>query len=151
MTTVTNTTQLDLFPTIRTVLRNNTTLAANFSESQIVEYEPAIKSSNFPGFPYIVVNIPETDTELSTLKHDLTFKDFVVTCELVVEYHARDKVRGFCNDIIYQMETSEDTFEAIGYYNDDIDLISKDDEEIIEEKRVVRVTFEFMFSGGVCR
>lgn len=148
---ITSTTQLSTFETVRDIFLADSTLSKKFKESNIYQFEPNMKSLSFRSLPYIVINIPNTETELLTMNHEQTQKEFNIEIVLVVAYEpARDKVLEYMNAIIDSLENSESTFDALGYFNLRIDAETPT-VELIKEKQVVVSLMTLSFSGGVAR
>lgn len=124
MAEIVATTQLSLFSIIKSVILSNSTLSARFNSNNILQYEPKHKSANFCGFPYLVIKVPTTSTDFVTLNHSTTDKEFNTEIFIVMEYLARDSFLSYVNQLIYQIELSESTFESSGYFNVKIDLRS---------------------------
>lgn len=148
--TITNTTQLSTFSIIKGILKNNSTLAAKFKDSDYYEFEPNLKSMRSSDLPYIVIELPTTDTGMMTLNNSKTFKDLSISIMLVIDYDARSKFLGYANAIIRQIESAETTFEASGYYGIKIDLIDTSI-EVIDQKQVIVGEFEITSVGSVRR
>lgn len=150
MAEINNGTQLSVFSTIVTILRNDATLAAAFPTSHFYEDEPKAKSSSFTGFPYMVIHIPTTETDLLVFDNSVTLKDFGITIEMVEDYTARSNVTTHANKVIRQIESSEATLQAIGYYNPRCEVVARE-LELINQKDVITVTFDVITKGYVGR
>lgn len=150
MTSITNTTQLSTFSLIRGLLISNTTLKTKFNMNNVFEFEPKHKSSNFYGFPYLVIQVPTTETDLLTFNHANTIKDFNVTILMVMDYEARAKVTEYCNAVIKSIESNESSFQSVGYYNPRIELISATP-EIQDQKQLIVSEFRLELMGCVER
>jgi hypothetical protein len=145
-----NKTQLSLFETIRTVLRSNSTISAKFKESDFYDFEPNLKSIS-SSVPFISISYPEQGTtDLITLNHKLTTKPYDITIKLEMDYEARSKFSGFGNAIIYQLEHSESTFEALGLYDLRVRAQSPGI-DIIEGKQMIVCPFVLTFGAVVSR
>lgn len=143
------TTQLDLFLTIKSTLKSNTTIKAYFKDKDFYEFEPSVKELNSNSFPYIVISIPSTETDLLTFK-TTTKKTFTVDLLVAWDFSAKDKYRSIINNIISALEAAETTFDALGYYNLKID---SDGHTIdyISDKKVIAGGLTLTFSGAVNR
>lgn len=151
MTSVTKSSQLDIFSLIKQVLRTSTVLNGKFGTNDYYEYEPNQKSSAFNGFPYIVIRVPSTETDLLVLNHTTTIKGFNIPIILRVEFSARDNFKTYANAILDTLESGTTTFQDSGYYDINIDLIDTDDQAIIDQKEIVEGMFELTFQGYVNR
>lgn len=154
MVEITNTTQLDFFSILKSVLKTNTVINDIFG-SKIRQFEPDPKESKFKNYPYIWAKIPTTpETELITLDHGTTNKLFnvemFVRTSYINELH-KQKFRRWLNSIISVVEGSETTFDNSGYYNIRINLVDIDDQQIISQKQLLEAKFELTFSGFVAR
>ena len=150
MPSITNTTQFSTFALIRGILISNTTLKTKFNLNYVFEFEPKHKSINFCGFPYLVIQVPTTETDLLTFNHANTIKDFNVTILMVMDYEARDNVTNYCNALIKAIESKESSFQSVGYYNPKIELISAVP-EIQDQKQLIVSEFRLELMGGVER
>lgn len=147
---ITVTTQLDIFDIVRDILRNNSDIASRFSESQFYEFEPNPKSSDFKGYPIIIIEFPQTKTDLLTINHKTTFKEFTANLLLRMDYEARSKFGDYANLIISQIESSESSFETYGYFSPKIELTDTS-MNVIDQKKVVEGTFSLQLTGVVNR
>lgn len=148
--TITNTTQLSTFSIIKGILKNNSTLSAKFKDSDYYEFEPNMKSMSSNDLPYIVIELPTTDTGIMTVDNSISFKELSIPLMLVVDYDARSKFTEYANAIIKQIESSESTFEASGYYGIRIDLVDTSI-EIVDQKQIIVGEFEITSIGSVRR
>lgn len=147
---VTNSTQLNTFDTIKTILLTDSTLNSNIKSTGIYEYEPKLKSQEFKGFPYMIVRVPSnSDIDPNTLNRTSKIKQFDIIIELVVEYAARSNVRDYCNRIINIIETNVSDLKSLGYHNVEILLDDINDGEVKDSKEVVRATFTLSCTGSV--
>jgi len=151
MVQITNTTQLSVFSLVRAAIVADTTLKTKFSSKNIHQYEPKHKSGSFTGFPYIWINVPESDTTKLVFDNNFTLKDFTEDVYLRMEYMARDNYVSYCNAIIKAVEAYESTFQAAGYYDIKIDLISTDSNQVINSKEIIEGIFEIKWHGQVTR
>lgn len=147
---VTNTAQLSTFTLIRDILRNNSTISQKFKIDDFHLFEPSLKSLTSTSLPYIVIEIPDTETELLTYDHATTLKEFTIPITLAVSYEARDKFTTYAEAIIYQIEASSSTLEASGFINTRMD-ITNTGVDIIKDKRVCVAQFDLMLTGRVER
>ena len=122
---ITNTTQLNTFSTIRTILNNNSTIAGKFSVSDYYEFTPNLKALGV-SIPYIVIEPPTTPgTEFVTLDNATRDKPFIVNIEFVFDYHAKSvtdnhdlsNIRSYLNQAVVDLEGAASTFNAAGYYH----------------------------------
>lgn len=146
---VPNTTQLSVFDTFKGILQASSELN-RINSSQYHQFEPNVKSRSFTGFPYIVITIPSTTTDLLVFNHQITLKEFPVIISLVVEFTAQDKVISYSNAIMYSIEAAETTLEAIGLYNLNVSSDAPSP-EIKKDKEVLRVNFTVTGNGAVLR
>tara|TARA_Y100000310_G_scaffold103241_1_gene101521 strand:+ start:16135 stop:16602 length:468 start_codon:yes stop_codon:yes gene_type:complete len=148
-----NTAQLSTFSMIKEVLKLNSTLNTKFTDAKYYEFEPNMKSLSFGSLPFIVINVPSTETDLLVVTNSTTIKDYTIVLELLISFDARSKFTEYSNAIIKQLEdlTSTTTFEASGFYNTEIDLVDTNVNEIIQEKPVIRGTFELKFDVNINR
>jgi len=151
MTAITNTTVLSTFPLIRDAIKANTDLAAKFNDNNIFEFEPQHKSASFKSFPYFLVEIPVMDSVKEVLNDVYTIKNFDVRVVLRVDYNARSKFRGYCEDFHKAIEDYASTFEASGYYEVLADLIGTDSDTVINQKAIVEAEWVVSFRGQVIR
>lgn len=149
MSEIDNTTQLELFETIRDALLQSSEISRRFSKAQFDEYEPNLKSASVK-LPFIVITPDITETDLLTTTHATTEKSISYLLDLLVDYKARSKAKEIASDIVRQIEASEDTFLASGYYNPIIDL-SAVTLDVIDQRQVVRYTFFISFFATVDR
>lgn len=147
---VTNTTQLSTFDLVKNILLTNTTLSSKFSSSSIYSFDPLEKDLGFHGFPYIVIEYPESETDPLTLDKTQTVKEFTVVITLVMEWMARDNFTTYANPIISQLETSMTTFESSGYYLTGVGTEAPI-VDVINQKHVITQTFRLNLRGGVSR
>lgn len=152
-TSITNTTVLDQFSTIRDILRSNSTISKRFKKADFYEFEPALASVSFDMLPYIVINVPKTTTEFENMAHTTTTKSFETTIVLVMSWDARStstedggNFRLFADAIIKTIEGAEDTLAAIGYQNAKIDLTDTS-VDIIQGKKAVAGIFTLSTEG----
>lgn len=150
MVSVTNTAQLSMFSTIKTILLANATLSPKFKNEDFYEFEPDIKSINFKGFPYFVINVPSTKSEHMVFSHATTMKNFTSIITMVMEYEARDNFTPYCNAVLAAIEAAESTFQDLGYFNLLIDFESSDKDEL-HQKRVCTGIFTVSNDGLVAR
>ena len=144
--------RLELFSKIKSAILNNDTLARRFHDDNFYEFEPALNSLTFKHIPYIVINIPLTDTNdsLQTLDHSIVGKDFTVTIMLVMDYEARDKFKDYANKLMKEIEAKEKDFKYDGFFDLEIDLVGAP-VELLERKKVVSGEFRLTFNGAVDR
>ena len=148
---ITTTTQLSTYSIIKAILQTSSVLNTKFTSDSYYEYEPNHKSASFKGFPYILIRIPETSTELTVVDHTVTEKDFNIDIFLRVEYLARDNFKTYANAIIAVIEGAESTLQSSGYFNAKIDMVGVDDQQIIDQKELVEGTFQLSLHGQVNR
>ena len=148
---ITNTTLLSVFDLVKSAILNNTTLKQKFNTRNIFQYEPKHKSLTFKGFPYFLINIPDTDTTKEVFDNNFTMKELTANAVLRVDYMARDKVLDYANAFIKAIEAYESTFESSGYYEIKVDLVDVDPNIVIESKEVVEATFELTWRGSMTR
>jgi hypothetical protein len=148
---VTNTIQLSTFSIIQSILSSYSSLSSKFTSSHIFDYDPKEKAAGFTGFPYIVVDVPTTSTDLLVLDHSTTMKEFEVEIKLVVEYLAKSNYLTYANGIISAIEAAEQTFIDSGYNNVQIDLLGTDGNYVVHEKECIQGTFRLTLTGTVWR
>lgn len=150
MVDVTSTTQLSLFALVKAELLSNTTISGKFRDASFDRFEPSFKSFSFPTLPLIIIETPGTDSEFLVLDHSNNMKAFNANIILLIDFTARDKFDEYANAIIFQLESAEATFESSGYFNLEIDLVDAG-EDIVQDRKIVRGTFELRLSGSVSR
>lgn len=150
MTAITNSAQLSLFSTIRSIIKNNATLTAKFNDNNILQYFPKVKSAGFKGFPFITISIPSTVTDLLVMNHAATLKDFDVTIYIAVEYLAKDNFLSYLNALVYAIE-ADTTLASAGYFNTRIEVEDVDAQAVISEKECVVATLSLKLRGPVAR
>ena len=141
MTAITPTTQLSVFTLVRAAILANSTLAARFPSNDIYQFEPKHKSSSFRGFPYVLINIPESESTKLVFDNSTVPKEFNANIFLRIEYGDRNNFRAYANAMIKAMEDYESTFQSSGYYDVMIDMIDVDSNQIIEQKEIVEGVF----------
>lgn len=153
MAEVTSTIQLSTFSVIKSVLRTNSTINTKFTTNDYYEFEPNTKAVSFNGYPYFLIRVPTTDTNLLVLNNSTTIKDFSVQILMRMDYEARANFTKYAGAVISTIESSSaaSTFEANGYYNTKIELLSVSDKTIIDEKQIVEADFLLTFHGNVNR
>jgi len=149
MTNITNTSQLNTFSLIRDILLTNTTISARFSKGDFYEYEPRLKNTGVR-LPHIVIKFPETSTELISINNVMTEKTFEITILLKMDWEARSKAQDYSNAMMHAIELAESTFEASGYYNAKLELMTLDD-EVEDMKTLVVGQFILKLEGSVLR
>ena len=151
MVAITQTTQLSIFSLIKSALLNNSTLSTKFNSTNIIQYEPKHKSSNFIGFPYIWVNVPTTDDTILVLGDDLRLKDLSIELYLRMEYLAKDNYLNYANSIIRAIESYKSNFKSSGYHRVGIELINTDPNQVIQQKEIIEGIFNLTADGSVVR
>lgn len=147
---ITNTTQLLTFSLIRGILRSNSIISSKFSVNDFYEFDPLVKDITFSGYPFIVINIPTTDTNSLTMPKTQTIKEFEVIITLIMDWVARDNFVTYSNAIISQIESAMGDFEASGYYLDRIDTETPMVTDL-SQKKIIEGTFRVYLKGGVAR
>jgi len=151
MAAISSTTQLSVYSTIKSLLQTSSVLNTKFTSNDYYQFEPNAKSASFRGYPYIWINIPETETDLLVTDHSTNLKDFNIDIILRMEYEARDNYLTYANAIISTIESGESTLQSAGYYNVKIELIGTDDHQIIEQKQVIEGLFQLSVNGYLGR
>lgn len=141
--------QFSVFETIRDVLCTDSTLSKYFKKSQFYTYEPKLKSSGLR-LPVYVIQVPNSDTDLFVLSHELTEKKFEVQILIKVDWKARDKMVSFINSSVAVIEANEAVFQAAGIHNPVIDVVDVD-EEVEDQKQLVVAQLSFNYQGMVER
>lgn len=147
---LTNTKQLDIFDTLKSVLKSNSILSRKFRDSDFYEYEPNIQSLSFKQLPYIAMVSVFNETLSATTNRQTRVKKFTTNFVLVMDYQARDKFRKYSDSIIQQIESSQSSFEAQGYYDLDINFIDRTI-EYVNNKQVITGNFELIYNAHVDR
>lgn len=148
---ITNTSQLAIFDTLKSVLKSSSTLSRKLRDNDYYEYEPNPKSLSFKQLPYISLTNKTTDTgDTQTTNRKTGTKNFTVSFVLVIDYQARDKIREYTEAILRQIESNESSFTDVGYDQVFIDVVSVTP-EIINGHQVITTTFELTYSGVVDR
>ena len=142
--------QLNTFDTIKSILKTSTILKTKFKDKDYYEFEPSLKSLKQTDIPYIVIPLPETETEEVVMNHSSRLKNFNIIITLVVDYMARDKYKTFANAIIDTLESNKATLEKNGYYDLMIDFIGAND-ELIDNLKVISGQFELSLTGNIVR
>lgn len=148
MVNITANNQLNTFSLIRGIVIANSTLSAKFSTSNIHQFEPKHKSHSFTGFPYIIINVPDTDPiEEDYVGDRIARKEFSVEIVLRMDYEARDNYPTYASALLYQLRTSRSTFEALGYNLNDVSseqptVMATDQKEIIEGRFTLTLSGE---------
>lgn len=150
MTAITQTTQLNLFSTFQTVFLANSTLAQKFNTRNIYEFEPNLKGLNAQSLPYIVVSVPQSDSEPIVLNNTTLYKDFIVNVMMVMDYAARSNWRTYANALIRALEAADSSFQSIGYRGIVVDSASPR-VELINENQVITGDFTVNFKGYMAR
>ena len=148
---ITNTTVLSTFSLIRAAILANATLSPKFTTNDIYQYEPKHKSRSFRGFPYFLVNIPETDTEKVVFDNNFTEPALSVNILMRVGYEARSNVLNYANAFLKAIEGYESSFQASGYYDVMVTLDDVDSNIVIDSKELVEAVFTIEFHGSVAR
>lgn len=151
MTAITSTAQLSIFTLIRDAIIANSTLFEKFDTSNIFQFEPKHKSAGFRGFPYIWIEIPETETDKIVFDNNLTLKNFTLTVHLRMDYEARDNFLNYANAVIKAIEDYESTFQSSGYYDVMVEMTDVDSNQVIHSKELVEGLFEVRNHGKVFR
>jgi hypothetical protein len=148
MTQITTTTQLSTFSIIRGILISNSTLATKFSLSDFYEFEPKHKSVSFKGYPYIIINVPETDELDDYLGDLLTNREFEVEIVLRMEYQARSNYTSYASNVVSALDNGNTTFRANGYNLISIKIDSTE-VQTLDQKDVVEGRFTLTLDGEV--
>lgn len=149
MTAVTIDSQLSTFTLVRDILLGSSVLSAKFSRNDFFEFEENLKAVNVR-LPHFVIKLPSTNTDLLVINQGTTIKEFSVMILLKMDYSARSNFRTYANAVIRQVESSESTFEASGYYMPKIELSNASD-EVEDEKQLIVGEFELRLIGNVLR
>lgn len=138
MVEIVSASQLSTFSTVRSILLSNTVLASRFSLKNVLEFEPKVKSANFCGFPYIVVNVPGVSDLQERLGNSVRAKEFDVEIVLRLEYDARSRFSEYASAIVSVLDMAESQFCAAGYslvlvgFDGPPSLVSLHDKELVE-------------------
>ena len=147
---ITNITQLNTFSLIRGILRNNSTITAKFPITNFHEFDPLVKDITFSGYPFIVINVPTSETNSLTMNKTQTTKEFEIIITLIMEWEARGNFTSYSNAIISQIESAMNDFETSGYYLDRIDPETPIVTDL-SQKKIIEGTFRVYLNGGVAR
>lgn len=148
MTSITNTSQLNTFSMVRSVILANTAISAKFKTSDFYEFEPKHKSAGFGGFPYIIISVPDTEKGEGYIGDLLDEKKFDIDITMRMDYLARDNFTTYASNILKELENSNSTFQASGYYLDEV-IFSGSEIVIINQKELVQGTFTLTLRGEV--
>mgnify|MGYP001586057854 CR=1 FL=1 len=149
MVQITNTTQLSTFSIIKSIILSNATFAAKFKGSNILEFEPKLKSQSFCGFPYIVVNIPDLDDIEEYLGDKVRHKEFEVEITMVMEYIAKDNYASYASNLITVLDSSDSTLKANGYNLVKVTADGTPDLQTVQSKELVVGSFSLLLQGEV--
>jgi len=149
MTQITNTSQLSTFSILKAIILSNSTLSTKFSGSNILEFDPKLKSSSFPGFPYIVVNVPGVDNTEEYLGNTLRHKEFEVEITMVMEYLAKGNYSSYVSNLVSVLDASDATLKANGYNLVKITADGKPDQQTLQSKEVIIGSFTLTLQGEV--
>jgi len=149
MNTVTNTAQLSTFSIIRSIILSNSVLAKKFNVKNVLEFEPKPKSSNFSGFPYIVVNVPDVEDNESYIGDTLRYKNFDVEIVLRMDYEARDNYTEYASNLITVIDAANSTFNASGYGLIRITSDGRPQSITVHSKEIIEGTFTLELDGEV--
>jgi hypothetical protein len=116
MVQVTNTTQLSTFSLIRGILLSNSTLSSKFKKSDFYEFDIKPKSSQFGGFPCIIIQVPDVDDMQEYLGNIVNKKEFEIEIVLLMDYLARSNYASYASALITALDSSESTLAASGYH-----------------------------------
>lgn len=144
--------RLDLFSKIKSAILNSAILQRKFKDENFYEFEPPFHSLTFKHLPYIVINIPSTDTkdDVQVFDHNIVGKDYEFTIMLVMDYEARDNFKAYAQEIMKNIEAKESDFELDGFYDLEIDLI-RSPVELLDKRKVISGEFKLTFNGSVNR
>ena len=149
MTQITNTSQLSTFSLIRTIILTNSTLSTKFNVNNILEFDPKLKSLNSPGFPHIIVNVPDVDDTEGYLGDYLRRKEFDVEIILRMGYEAKDNYTSYASNLITVLDASNSTLNASGYHLIKVNSDGKPELITINSKECLEGTFSLMLEGEV--
>ena len=149
MVNITNTTQLDIFELVRSILRTNSTISSKFKTTDFYEFEENAKARNVR-FPQIIIKAPSTEEILGTMPNPSQVKEFTGEVILKIDWDARSKFRLYANAMIAALEAGDATLQASGYKQARLNLVDNGS-EIEDEKQIVRGDFELVVVGGVDR
>lgn len=159
MTAISVTAQLSVFDLIKSVLKKSDTLNQRFTDSRYYRYEPDLKSIKVKSFPYIVINIPATETDLLVMDNDTNMKTFTVLITLAVDKRiltsgissdSDDKFLSYSNAIIQTIENNTSDFVDQGYKIANIDLTDVTI-DVIDQTQAIVGLFELTFMGPTTR
>lgn len=148
MAQITNTSMLTTFSMIRTVILTNSTISGKINASDFYEFEPNEKSTQFKGFPYMIVMVPQMENTEQYLGEVTKDKMFTVEIILRMEWEARDNFASYASNIISVLESSNSTYQASGY-----NLVGVDFEgplkDVVHQRQIVEGSFMLALSGEV--
>ena len=148
MVRITNTTQLSTFSMVRNILLANTILAKKFQLKDFYEFEPKHKSTSFSGFPYIWIDVPDTNEADNFLGEIIENKEFDIKIILRMDYEARANFSSYASIIISELTKSDSTFQASGYALESVKKINSDS-ILMDQKQLVEGEFELILQGEV--
>lgn len=151
MTAIKNTTIISVYDLISSAILANTTLSAKFDTHRIYQLEPKHKSTNFYGYPYFWISVPQATSSKLVFDNSVVPHEFSVTVLLRMDWEARDKAIDYANAFLAAIADYESTFAKSGYYETMVDLIDVNPNQIIDSKQLVETEFKVSFKGQVRR
>jgi len=135
--TISSSTQLSTFDTIKTILKTSSDLTYKFKDSSYYQFEPNFKSLSAASLPLIVINVPQLEDQEEFLGNTSREKEFEVNIQLYISYHARDKYLTYANAIIKILEDSQSTFKSNGYDLQKVDIDDIPQVVTLKDKQMV--------------
>ena len=150
MTYISSSTQLSTFTLLRGLVVSNSTLSVKFNLNNVFEFQPRHKSSNFCGFPYMIIKTPESDDPEEYLGNQVRLKEFDVEIIIRMDYLARDNFTTYASALValFDSATANSTMIANGYNIIKIES-GKPEPITMDQKELIEGTFTLMLEGDV--
>lgn len=148
-TALTKFNQVSTFDIVKGILRADSTLNQKFRDDSYYEFFPKVKANDFSRFPFIVIEIPDAQDELSYLGNLTAEKTFTTNITMINEFSARSNVKTYANRVLATIRSAATTFRANGYELITITLEGPPEVSTISQKDVVITSFELTLNGEV--
>jgi hypothetical protein len=149
MSRITNTGQLATFSIIKTIIKTNSVLGAKFKDRDFYEFEPKHKSASFNGFPYIIINVPDTDIADDLLGDSIRDREFTIDIVLRMEYLARTNYSSYASNLLTILDSANKLFEAYGYSLVSVNTSGTPEVVVMDQKELIEGTFTLVLRGEV--
>jgi len=154
-TTITNATLFNSFPVFREILKSITAFTVLYnrrgstpftSNDRYFEDEPNVKSSSFPGYPFVLIQT-ESNQESLTIKNKKQMM-YTTTVSIVTDYFIEKDggtLNSYLNAIVYWFNNNKSTLRwTYGLFGlSDIEMDRERDE--VAEKQLVIGTLTFNY------